>query len=98
MYTVEGKDKYTCTGLDSPRGLQVVEAPKIFTQSIHKAGKVVALHTGRLYPPGKIPGTHFSHRLSRPQGHSAAGRIKSRLATHVHVGLSVLAAQLYLRV
>jgi hypothetical protein len=25
----------------------------------------------------KIPGTHFYQRLSRPQGHSAAGRIKS---------------------
>jgi hypothetical protein len=28
-------------------------------------------------PPLKIPGTHFSWRLSRPQGHSAAGRIRS---------------------
>jgi hypothetical protein len=25
----------------------------------------------------KIPGTHFHQRLSRPQGHSAAGRIRS---------------------
>jgi len=25
-----------------------------------------ALHTGRLYPPGGIPGTHFCYRLSRP--------------------------------
>jgi hypothetical protein len=24
----------------------------------------------------KIPGTHFCYRLSRPQGHSAAGRIR----------------------
>jgi len=28
-------------------------------------------------PPGNIPGTHFCYRLSRPQGHSAAGRIMS---------------------
>jgi len=36
-----------------------------------------ALRTGRLYPPGNIPGTHFCYRLSKPQGHSAAGRIMS---------------------
>jgi DNA polymerase II small subunit/DNA polymerase delta subunit B len=33
--------------------------------------------TGRLYPPEYIPGTHFCYRLSRPQPHIAAGRIKS---------------------
>jgi hypothetical protein len=38
-----------------------------------------ALHTGRLYPLGdtSITGTHFCQRLSRTQGHNAAGRIKS---------------------
>ena len=35
------------------------------------------LCTGRLHPPGGIPGTHFCQRLSQFQGHSAAGRIKS---------------------
>ena len=35
------------------------------------------LCTGRLYPPGNTPGTHFCQRLSRPQGYSAAGRIMS---------------------
>jgi hypothetical protein len=29
------------------------------------------------FTPRKIPDTHFSQRLSRPQGNSAAGRIKS---------------------
>jgi hypothetical protein len=36
-----------------------------------------APRAGRPLPPRKIPGTHFSKRLSRPQGHSAAGRIRS---------------------
>ena len=36
-----------------------------------------ALHTGRLNPPGNIPGTHFCLRVSRPQDHSAAGMIMS---------------------
>ena len=39
--------------------------------------KLSALGTGHLYPSGNIPGTHFRQRLSRPQGNSAAGRIKS---------------------
>ena len=34
-----------------------------------------ALRTGRLYPPGNAPGTHFCSRLSRLQGHNAIGRI-----------------------
>jgi hypothetical protein len=28
------------------------------------------------FTPRKISGTHFSQKLSRPQGHSAAGRIR----------------------
>jgi hypothetical protein len=35
-----------------------------------------ALRTGRLHPPGNIPGTYFCWRLSRLQGHSAAGTMK----------------------
>jgi len=40
-----------------------------------KVVRLSALRTGRLCPPGNIPGTHFCQRLSRPQGHSATGRI-----------------------
>jgi len=39
-----------------------------------KVVKLSALGTGRLYTPGNMPGTHFCYRLSRPQGHSGAGR------------------------
>jgi hypothetical protein len=35
-----------------------------------------ALFAGRLYST-KIPSTHFCYRLAWPQGHSAAGRIRS---------------------
>ena len=60
------------TGLDRLLGLQEVEAPRVFRQSAHEVGKVVRpTHQ----PP--LPGTHFCYRLSRPQGYSAAGRIKS---------------------
>jgi hypothetical protein len=35
-----------------------------------------ALRAGGPLLPRKIPGSHFCWGLSRPQGHSAAGRIK----------------------
>jgi hypothetical protein len=41
------------------------------------AVRLSALRAGRTFTPRKIPGTHFCYRLSRPQGHSAAGRTRS---------------------
>jgi hypothetical protein len=40
-------------------------------------GEVVSLTHQPPFTPRKIPGTHFRYRLSRPQGHSAAARIRS---------------------
>ena len=42
-----------------------------------KVVSLSALRTGRLYPPGNIPGTRSCWRLGQPKGHSAAGRIMS---------------------
>ena len=58
----------------------------ISRQSTHEGGKVKSSSTGRLYPPENIPGTHFCHRLSRSQGHSAAGRIKPKRNPNGHIG------------
>jgi len=47
------------TGLDKPLRFQEVEAPR-FQDSRHmKVAGLSALHAGRLYPIGYIPGTHF---------------------------------------
>ena len=55
-------------------GFQEVEAP-IFLDDRHmKVVRLLALRTGRLYPPENILVTHFYYRLSRPHGHSAGGR------------------------
>jgi len=45
--------------LDRPRGFQEVEAPRHQDNRHMKVVRLSALHTGRLYPPGNIPGTHF---------------------------------------
>jgi hypothetical protein len=39
--------------------------------------KVVSLMCQLRFTPRKIPGTHFCQGLIQPQGHSAAGRIRS---------------------
>ena len=50
---------------------------QISRQSAHEGGKVLSLTHRRSLPPRNLPGTHFCYRLSRPQGHSVAGRIMS---------------------
>jgi hypothetical protein len=47
------------------------------------AVRLSALHAGRPLPPRKFPGTHFCWRLSRPQDHNAAGRIRSVEKIHL---------------
>ena len=47
------------TGLDSPRGFQEVKAPRFEDNRHMKVARLSALGTGRLYPLGNIPGTHF---------------------------------------
>jgi hypothetical protein len=47
------------------------------TFSRQMALRLWAPRAGRPLSPRKIPGTQFRSRLSRPQGHSAAGRIRS---------------------
>jgi hypothetical protein len=62
-------------GLNRPIGFQEAEAPRFQDNRHMKVVRLSALHTGCLYPPGNIPGTHFCQRQSQTQGHSAAGRI-----------------------
>jgi hypothetical protein len=60
-----------------PWGFQEAKAPRFLSNWHTKVVRLSVLRTGRLYPAGNIPGTHFFYGLSRPQGHSVAGRIKS---------------------
>ena len=74
------------TGLDRPSGFQEVEAPRFHDNRHMKVVSLSALRTGRLYPPGDIPGTHLCERLSQPQGHIAAGRIMSMKNSNYTIG------------
>jgi hypothetical protein len=42
-----------------PLGFQEVEAHRFQDKKHMKVVRLSALRTGRLYPPGNIPGTHF---------------------------------------
>jgi len=57
-----------------PEGSRKLRFPDFMTTA-QDGGRLSALRTGRLYPPGNAPGTHLCWRLSLPQGHSAIGRI-----------------------
>ena len=74
---VKVKVKHPITGLDRPRGFQEVEATRFQDNRHMKVVRLSTLRPGRFYPRGNIPGSHFYYRLSRTQGHSAAGRITS---------------------
>jgi len=58
----------------SSRSLQL---PEFLDNSYMKLVRLSTPHTGRLYPPADTSVTLFSYRLSRTQGHSAAGRNKT---------------------
>jgi hypothetical protein len=59
-----------------PLGLQEVEDLTFSDIRFTDGGKVVSPTHRPLFTPKKIPGTDFCYRLSRRQGHSAAGRIR----------------------
>jgi len=55
----EAKGKAIPLQVYRPWGFQVVEALR-FQDSRHmKVVRLLAMHTGRVYPPENIPGTHF---------------------------------------
>ena len=64
-------------GLGRLWGFQEVEALRFQDNWHMNVVRLSALHTGRLYPPGYILGTHFCSKLIQTQGHILAGRIMS---------------------
>jgi hypothetical protein len=56
---------------------ETLRFPHFLHNRLTNVGKIVTLTRRQPFTPRKIPGTHFCQKLSRPQGHSAAGRIRS---------------------
>jgi hypothetical protein len=63
--------------ISAPSLSQEVDVPRFQGNRHMKVARLSTVGTGRFIPQGNIPGTHFCYRLSRPQDHSATGRIKS---------------------
>jgi len=59
-----------------PEGSRKLMFPDYMTTA-QDGGNVVSLTDRPPLLPGNAPGTHFCQSLSRPQGHSAIGRIMS---------------------
>jgi hypothetical protein len=53
-----------------------LEVHKVWDVKVPNFGKVANFKCLLSFTPREIPGTHFCWRLSWPQGHSAAGRIR----------------------
>jgi hypothetical protein len=62
---------------DARRVVETSRFPHFLENRLTDGGEVVGLNLRPPVTPRKIPGTHFCWRLSRPQGHSVAGRIRS---------------------
>ena len=84
----------SCTGLFRYRGFHKVEASRFQDNRHMKVVRLSALRTGHLYHQGNIPGTHFCQRLSRPQGHSAAGMIVNEKIQMTPSGIEPVTFQL----
>jgi hypothetical protein len=62
-------------GRGGPYSCETSRLPHFLDTRLTGCGEVVSPTCRPLFTPRKIPGTHFCQRLSRPQGHSAAGGI-----------------------
>jgi len=59
-----------------PGGSMSLRLPEFLENRHMNVAWLLDLRTGHFYVSGNTVVTHLSYRLSRPQGHSAPGRIK----------------------
>jgi hypothetical protein len=69
--------KVSVTGREGPEGCETSRLPHFLDSRLTDGGEVVSLTRRPPFTARKIPGTHFCYRLSRPQGHSVAGRVRT---------------------
>jgi hypothetical protein len=71
------------TGCEGPWGCERSRLPRFLDNRLTDGGEFVSLMHQLPFTPRKIHDTHFCLRLSRPQGHSAAGSIRSIEKIHL---------------
>jgi hypothetical protein len=71
----KGKD-IRLTSYEGPKVCKTSKLPHSLDNRLIYGGEAVRLSHRPPFSPRKILGTHFCQRLSRPQGHSAVGRIR----------------------
>jgi len=64
-----------------PEGSRRMRLPDFMTVGTWRCS-VCQPYAPAAFTPGNIPGTHFCWSLSRPQDHSAAGRVMSTILRH----------------
>jgi hypothetical protein len=72
--------------LYKPCWIQQFEPPRFQNKHHMNVVMLSALHTGRLYFPVNIPGTHLPYRLSQTPLHIVAGRIMSVINSIIAFG------------
>jgi hypothetical protein len=65
------------TGTERSYGCGKSRLPHFLENRLTDGDEIVRLQRRPPFTPRKIPGTHLCWRLSQPQGHSEAGRIRS---------------------
>jgi hypothetical protein len=89
-----GKDNaFPLQAWTSPYDSKRLRLPEFLDSRDMKVERLSALITGRLYPAGDKPGTHLCWRLSRLQGQSAAGKMKSMNSSGIEPTTLRLVAQ-----
>jgi hypothetical protein len=79
---IKGKGKAAWSGPECSRKLRYPD----FMTTAQDGGKVVSLTHRPPLPSVNTHGNHFCYRLSRPQGHSATGRIMSLKISNDTIG------------
>jgi hypothetical protein len=85
MVKRRGKD-IPLTGHEDPWVCETSRLLHLLDSRLTDGGEVVSITRRPPFIPRKIPGTHFCQRLSRPQGHIAAGRIRLIEKSNDHIG------------
>jgi hypothetical protein len=83
LSTCKGRKNYPCNRPWRPTGCETTRLPHFLDNRLTDGGEVVSLTRRPPFTHRMIFVTHFCYRLSLPQGHSAAGRIRFKKSSNL---------------